>query len=167
MFSAVLTFLLWMVGCILPQRPISQVQPRPDWPIKIFSGHAQMLMTLDLRSQAQVMREIADRWYWLCADWTETLTLERGELGSIMVLRDSNRWRTMEPDNLRRAELSGHLASARSPGMLSVSPGANLNPIDFTDGQLAWTQVTTATTGPGPLGLTWGRWGQLVGFIWF
>ena len=82
-----------------------------------------------------------------------------------MVLWESIRWRTMGPDNLSRAELSGHLASPRSPGMLSVSPGANLNPIDFTDGQLAWTQVTTASTGRGPLGLTWGRWGQLVGFI--
>ena len=73
-----------------------------------------------------------------------------------MVLRDSNRWRTMEPDNLKRAELSGHLASARSPGMLSVSPGANLNPIDFTDGQLAWTQVTT---GPLASAAPWGSHG--------
>ena len=49
---------------------------------------------------------------------------------------------------------SGHLA--RSPGMLSQSAGANLNPIDFTDGQLAWTQVTT---GPLASAAPWGSHG--------
>ena len=46
MFSAVLTFLRPDGDCILSQSPISRVHPTFDWPIKIFSGHAAMLMTL-------------------------------------------------------------------------------------------------------------------------
>ena len=68
----------------------------------------------------------------------------------------------MAPDNPQRAG-SVHLASSRSPGMLSLSPGANLNPIDFTDGQLAWTQVTTARTSRGPPGLSGGEEGAVTG----
>ena len=50
--------------------------------------------------------------------------------------------------------------SPRSPGMLSQSAGANLNPIDFTDGQLAWTQVTTGQWPARPPGAAMGGGGS-------